>query len=286
MFTIFRYALSRYRGQILGWGISLGLLSLFLAGFYNTIASQKEYYLKLIENYPKEMMAFFGTNEALEMFTPAGYLNLEYFSYMTIIIGIFAIMAGSGILAGDEESGTMDLVLAHPVSRATLVIGRTLAFVLAMIAILVINWIGFLISIPGSGLGLNMLEIGRPFISLFSVLLIFGSLALVLSMLLPSRRMAAMTSGILMVASFFVTALARLDENLENLSKISPLNYYQGGMAIEGLKWKWVVGLVGFSILFVLIAWWRFERRDIRVGGEGGWRLSEFLRPRKRQAAG
>jgi ABC-2 type transport system permease protein len=285
MFTIFRNALSRYRGQILGWGLSLAALCLLMTSFYHTIASQKDQYMKILEGYPKEMLAFFGTSDAMEMFTPAGYLNLEYFSYMTIIIGIFAILAGSGMLAGDEESGIMDLVLGHPVSRTALFIGRLLAFLVATIGILVLNWIGFLISIPGSGLGLNALEIGRPFISLFAELMIFGTLALVLSMLLPSRRMAAMTSGILMVASFFITALAQLDENLETLAKISPLNYYQGGMAIDGLKWGWVAGLLGISFLFVVIAWRRFERRDIRVGGEGGWRLPEILRLRKRQEA-
>ena len=283
MFTIFRYSFNRYRGQILGWGVSLGLLCMYLARFYDTIAAQKEQYLKLFANYPKELMVFFGTSEAMQMFTPAGYLNLEYFSYMSIIIGIFAILAGSGMLAGDEESGTMDLVLAYPISRTALFMGRILAFLVATIGILALNWIGFLIGIPSTSLGLNAAEIAWPFFSLFAVLMIFGTLALFLSMLLPSRRMAAMTSGILMVASFFITALARLDSKLEQISKLSPLNYYQGGMAIDGLNWGWVAGLVGFSVLFVLIAWWRFERRDIRVGGEGGWRLPELLRLRRRQ---
>jgi ABC-2 type transport system permease protein len=285
MYTIFRNALSRYRGQILGWGLSLAALCLYMARFYNTIARQKDQYMKLLDSFPKEMLAFFGTSEAMQMFTPSGYLNIEYFSYMSIIIGIFAILAGASMLAGDEESGTMDLVLAHPVSRTELFVGRALAFLVATISILAINWIGFLIGIPGSGLNLNAIEIAQPFLSLFGVLMLFGTLALVLSMLLPSRRMAAMTSGILMVASFFITALARLDSKLEQVAKLSPLNYYQGGLAIDGLKWGWLAGLVGFSILFVLIAWWRFERRDIRVAGEGGWRLPEFLRLRKRQAA-
>jgi ABC-2 type transport system permease protein len=285
MFTIFRNALSRYRGQILGWGLSLAVLCVYLARFYNTIAAQKEQYMKIIESFPKGMMAFFGTNEAMEMFTPSGFLNIEFFSYMSIIIGIFAILAGSGMLASDEESGTMDLVLAHPVSRTVLFFGRALAFLVATIGILAINWLGFLIGLPGSGLNLNAFEIAQPFLSLFGILMLFGTLGLVLSMLLPSRRMAAMTSGILMVASFFATALARLDSKLEQVAKLSPLNYYQGGLAIDGLNWGWIAGLVGFSLLFVLIAWWRFERRDIRVAGEGGWRLPEFLRLRKRQAA-
>jgi len=204
---------------------------------------------------------------------------------MTIIIGIFAILASSGMLAGDEETGTMDLILAHPVNRTAMFIGRVLAFMVALIGILALNWIGFLIGIPSSGLGLNAVEIGRPFISLFSILMFFGTLALVLSMLLPSRRMAAMTSGILLVGSFFITGLAQMDAKLKTLAKLSPLNYYQGGLAIDGLKWSWVIGLLGFSIIFVLIAWWRFERRDIRVGGEGGWRLPVILRLRKRQEA-
>ena len=91
-----------------------------------------------------------------------------------------------------------------------------------------------------------------------------------------------MLAGILMVASFFITGLAQLDENLENVAKISPLNYYQGGMAINGVKWGWVAGLLGISLLFVLVAWWRFERRDIRVGGEGGWQLPGILRLRRK----
>ena len=103
MFTIFRNAFSRYRGQILGWGISLGVLCLYLAQFYDTIAAQKEAYMKMVEAFPKELMAFFSTSEASEMFTPSGFLNIEFFSYMPIIIGIFAILAGSGMLAGDEE---------------------------------------------------------------------------------------------------------------------------------------------------------------------------------------
>jgi ABC-2 type transport system permease protein len=285
MFTIFSNALSRFRGQILGWGLSLAALCLYMARFYDTIAAQKEEYMKFVDAFPKEMMAFFGGSDAMEMFTPSGFLNIEFFSYMPIIIGIFAILAGSGMLAGDEESGTMDLILAHPISRSALFVGRALAALVATIGILAICWAGFVIGLPGSGLNLTAFEIGRPFFSLFATLILFGTMALVLSMLLPSRKMAAMTSGILMVASFFITALARLDENLETLAKISPLNYYQGGMAIDEMKWGWVIGLLGFSVLFVLIAWWRFEHRDIRVAGEGGWRLPEFLRLRRRQAA-
>jgi ABC-2 type transport system permease protein len=271
MTTIFSNTFSRFRGQILGWGISLGLLAAFMTLFYDTIAEQKENYMKMMMDYPKELLAFFSTGSVMEMFTPSGYLNLEFFSYMTIIIGIFAVLAGSGLLAGDEENGTLDLILAHPVSRSALFAGRSLAFLAATIGILVLTWLGFVVVIPRTMMDLSAGELVLPLVSLFGILALFGTLALLLSMLLPSQRMAAMTSGIALVACYFINALAQIDDVLDPIAKLLPFRYYRGGLAIDEMNWgQWGV-MIGISALFVLLAWWRFERRDIRVGGEGGW---------------
>jgi len=280
MWTIFLYAIGRSRGQILGWGLTLAVLGGYLVGFYDTIAEQQEALGQLIANYPPELMAFFG--DFSNMFAPQGYLNVEFFSYMPLILGFYAVLAGSGMLAGDEESGTMDLVLAHPLSRTALFLGRLAAFETTMFLILLLTWAGFAIVVPSTSMELSALELAAPFLALFVFLMLIGTLTLFLSMLLPSRRFAAMASCMLLVASFFLTSLARIDENLESVAKFSPFNYYQGGEAIGGIEWGWLGGLFGFALLFALLAWWRFQRRDIRVGGEGGWRVSlpAFLRRR------
>jgi ABC-2 type transport system permease protein len=286
MIAILSISLSRFRGQILGWGLSLGVLAAFLTLFYDTIAEQKENYLKIMADFPEEMLAFFSTGSVMEMFTPAGYLNLEFFSYMTIIIGIFVVLAGSGLLAGDEENGTLDLILAHPVSRTSLFIGRSLAFLAATVAILALIWLGFVLVVPGTMMDLSAGELARPLVSLFGILALFGSLALLLSMLLPSRRMAAMTSGIGLVACYFINALAQIDDSLEPIAKVLPFRYYQGGLAIENMNWEeWAV-MLAVSALFTAVAWWRFLRRDIRVGGEGGWGLPVFLIRKPKPAEG
>ena len=107
--------------------------------------------------------------------------------------------------------------------------------------------------------------------SLLGVLLLFAMLALLLSMLLPSRRVAAMTAGTLLVFSYFVTSLAKLNSSLKPVARLMPLRYYQSADAIEGLNYAWLSGLLGVALLFTVLAWWRFERRDIRVAGEGSW---------------
>lgn len=270
MGTIFRYRLTRLRGQILGWGIALALLALFLVYFYSSIADQQEQFDQLLEAYPEEIMAFFGDIETFT--TPSGYLGVEFFSYMHLVLGVFALLIGSGLFASDEESGRLDLIMALPVKRSSLYWGRLLAFVVATVAILVITWLG--LAIPSRWTALkevSVVGLAWPFVSIFAVLTFFGMLALLLSLVLPSRRSAAMVSGLLLVADFFLVGLSQVNADLESVAKVTPLYYYQGGAAIDEFNAGWVVALLAVALLFALLAWWRFERRDIRVGGEGAW---------------
>jgi len=45
------------------------------------------------------------------------------------------------------------------------------------------------------------------------------------------------------------------------------------------LNSQWFLGLLGVAALFTLVAWWRFQRRDIRVAGEGGWQFPMWTKP-------
>lgn len=276
MLTIFRHSLRRSIGQMLGWGLALGVLAGYLVQFYDTLAVQKEQLEQLLRSYPPELMAIFGDSTA--MFTPEGYLGFEFFSLMPLVLGVFAVTAGSSLLAGDEESGILDLLLAYPLSRAQFFLGRLLAFLATHLVILGFTWVGFMSAMGASSLGLSGSEMLRPFASLLAALLFFGMLALMLSQWLPSARVAGTVSGLGLVASFFMVTLARLDENLRPWAEISPLHYYQGGEALLGLNGEWLALLLAGAALFGLSAWWRFLRRDIRVAGEGGWQLSLLWR--------
>ena len=277
MKTIFRYRLARLRGQILGWGIALALLSLLIAQFYGTMLDQQEQFEELIESYPEELMAFLGNSADLG--TPSGYLGYYNFSMMPVIVGIFVVLVGSGLLASDEESGRLDLILAHPISRTALLWGRFLAFVVTTLIILAFSWLGLYLPTAWTPLDVGWIELTLPYLSLLGVLMFIGTLALLLSMLLPSRRLAATAAGMALVGSYFVSSLARINTDLEPVAKLSPLYYYQGGEAMDNFNATWFVGLLAAAVLFALLAWWRFQRRDIRVGGEGGWRLPSVRMP-------
>jgi len=269
----FKHSLRRLRGQIIGWSIGLTLYGLMMISLYDTLQGI-EGLAEIIASYPPELMAFFGDMAAIV--TPAGYLDIYYFSYMTLIIGIFAIGAGAGLLVGDEEKGILDLVLAHPISRTALFWGRLLGLVTATVIILLIGWLSWAIPAGGTGLNVTRVQLLQPFLPLLAVLLLFATLALLLSMLLPSARLAGMVTGALLVANFLLDGLAQLNEELESVVRLTPLYYYQGGSAIHGIEWEWLAGLLLVAALLAVAAWALFQRRDIRVGGEHSWRLADL----------
>jgi ABC-2 type transport system permease protein len=280
MMTIFIYTLGRLRGAVLGWGIGLAVLGGYLLRFYDTLADQGDEFTRLIAQYPRELMAFFG--DMTQLFTPAGYLHTEFFSYIPLILGIFIISMGSGLLAGDEEKGTLDLVLSYPISRTRLFLGRVGAYVSAIAGILFIIWVSFIIAIEGTLLEeIPAGEMALPLLSLAGLLVFFGALGLLLSLFLPSQRASTMVASLLLFSSFFLTGMASIDSDLESIEIYSPFHYYQGGNALNGMNWSWFGILIGLAVLMGILAWWRFERRDIRVGGEGGWRSPVRFRARR-----
>jgi len=272
MLTEFKNTLRRSWGALIGWGLALGALGYFMMGFYDLLAEQRTAMEQLIAQYPPELMAFFGSTGTVNLFTPAGYLTVEFFSLMPVVLGIFGVATGSGLLAGDEENGLLDLVISYPVSRTSLFFGRLLGFAVTLAGILGITWLAFTAGIGATKMDVTAVELLRPFIGLYAIVFLFGGLGLLLSMLLPSRGMANMLAGILMVASYFIQSLSSINPDLEKIAEYLPLKYYQSGYAIDGLNndWLW---LLGFGLLFALMAWLLFLQREIRVSGEGNWRL-------------
>ena len=271
--------LRRMRGQTIGWAVGLGLYALMMIAFFPTVGQMD--LEQHMEFFPEELIAFF---EAFTIIgTPAGYLDTYFFNYMPIILGILVSGVGANLIVGDEERGTLDLILAHPISRTALLAGRFLAFAVTVAAILLVSWLCWTLPAQQYGMDLTWIEFLRPFIALYAVLLLFGALALLLSMLLPAARMAGMLTGTLAVGNYLLNGLSNLDERLRGFVRFTPLRYYQGGLAVNGLNWDWTLGHLVGTLLLLLAAWMLFQRREIRVGGEQSWRLPDLARMFKKR---
>ena len=240
LWTTLRYTYSGMRGQILGWGLGLALYGLMIIPMYDTMAAQQDQLQQMIASYPEEFLAFFG---------------------------------GDASQHSEDERGRLDLIIAHPVGRTSFFFGRSLGLLGATLSIMLLGWLGFSLLLGTSSLGFTWGQMSVPFLSLSVQILVYASLALLLSMLLPSRNLAAMLSGVIVVASYFISSLAFISESLEALSAFMPYHYFQTVLSIQDLNLAWLLALLGASLIMAGISWLRFLRRDIRLSGEGSWRL-------------
>ena len=280
MFTVIRYTLRRSRGAIIGWGIGLAVLALMMGSLFDMVASSGD----LMEAYVEALPEFAEMFDMGGMSTPIGWLDVEYFSFVPLMIGLFATGVGASLLARDEERSTLDLILAHPVSRTTLFWGRFLATTLVTIILLLISWASLLLSMIWSeNFTIPAVELLLPFVSLFGILMFFMTLALLFSMLLPSRSMANMLAAMLLVASFFITLLSGVVDQLERAADFSPLTYLETTAAVDaGLNLTWLGVFLVINLVLALISWRLFQRRDVRVGGEGTLRLMDRFTGRRK----
>jgi hypothetical protein len=259
LWTTLRYTYTGLRGSILGWGLGIGLYGLMITPMYETLAGKGDAFQKMVASYPPEFLAFFGAS-VTSMLTPDGFLGMYAFSMMPLIIGIFAVIVGSNLI---------------------IFFGRMLGAAGAAVSVMLLGWLGFSLLLSRSSLGFNMGEMIVPFLPLLIQILFYISLALMLSMCLPSRNLAAMVTGVVMVLSYFISSLAFLDERMATASKLMPYHYFQTVLSFDKLNLTWLFALLGISLLMILIAWHRFLQRDIRLSGEGSWRLPRLFKRRK-----
>ena len=85
---------------------------------------------KLVDEYPEALKAFIGFGGGIDYATGAGYLGIELFSFMVpLLLLVAAIGAGARAIAGEEERGTMDLLLSNPIGRSRVVLEKGAAIV-------------------------------------------------------------------------------------------------------------------------------------------------------------
>jgi ABC-2 type transport system permease protein len=279
MFAEFRNTLRRMRGAIIGWSVGMFLYDALISSFYSSITEMGDEMLTMLENYPPEMMAFFPG--ITEFTSPIGYINTYFSDFMTFIFAIFGVVMCAKLLVGDEEDGILDLVISYPISRTKLYWGRLLAFFTATVLVLFGAWLGWVIPAEGAGLPLTPFELFLPTLPITAMILLFGSIALLFSLWLPSARFASSVGTALAIGNFLLVGMSGLNEDLVPIYEKTPFYFNQGAKIIESVEWGWLGGLSGIALLLFLLAWWVFTRRDIRVGGEAGWQFSTQLFAKK-----
>ncbi len=197
--SIYRKTLRDYRITILAWGLGFGAMVLATMTSFAELAKAQDLRDSLLSIAPS--LAWFS--EAVKMDTPSGYV---FWKLRPTLLApyIWALLAGSRTLSGEEESGSLDVLLSLPRSRTRVGLEKLAALATALLLI------GLLISLvtlagakpANAGFGVDTALLFGLNSSVIAA--VFAAIALLVSQFTPQRGITAGSTGVALVAVSFV----------------------------------------------------------------------------------
>jgi ABC-2 type transport system permease protein len=180
---------------------------------------------------------------------------------------LVALLAFSGGLIGEEEdSGTLDLVLARPIRRWRFMLEKVLALFVFTWIVLTAILVGILLGVVLGQQSINLGNTALVLVNMGALALLFGALTLMLHGFGLGRGGAIGIGGGLAAITYLLHGLAPVVSLPQITQRLSPWYYYDGGATlVEGQNWGHLLILVGVMLLFLSLAMIGFERRDVDV---------------------
>jgi ABC-2 type transport system permease protein len=277
--SIFLKTLRDYRIAILGWGIGMGLVVISPMASVSALVTTPQAREQLVS-----LAASFAWNaDPIAVDTIGGYATFKIGIFI-FLIAIWPLLAGSRMLRGEEDRGSMDVLLSLPRPRLSVAFEKLAAMWTALFAMGVL--IGLLAFAGGKKFGADF-GLGDALLYSLNLALIcavFGGLALLISQFTQEQGPAAgWTAGLLLV--FIVLDMVhRVVPNSEWISRLSPIYYYNLSKPLIP-SYGTNAGAMVFQLALAAVlggaAVWLFVRRD--VGGTVT--LPRWLRLPERQAS-
>lgn len=270
MFALFSKAFRDYRRTLQWLAIGLSAYGLMTLAFFPTLVAQQEELTKLIDSMPQEFIGMFfqGDIDEFDFTDPAIFYNSRYIVWMLLITGGMLTTHALNTIIGAERNNTMDLALSLPITRRQFLAARFLNAAVAILIILVMSFVVFAIG----GLVVSEFQIGLGDLALgtfggFFPLMAQISITFALASLAPSSsNWAGPVAFAYFFGGYLLMAFAQTIAIVDTVSYLFLFRYYDAGEIIRhGVDiTNWLV-LSGVTAVFMGIAFWGFERKEIGV---------------------
>jgi ABC-2 type transport system permease protein len=246
------------------WSLGLAGFVALIVSVYPTVHSNPGL-KKLAEDYPKALQAFVAFGGQVDYASAAGFLGIELFSLMVpLLFLVAAIGTGAGTIAGEEERGTLEVLLANPVSRTRVVVEKSAALALEIAGLGLVLWLALWIGALVVGMDISAGHLAAATLAAVLLAIAYGELAVLVGAASGRRGLTIGVTAAAGVAAYLVNGLAPLVHALEGPQKLSPFYHYAAGDPLRhGLSLGHVAVLAAIAVVAAAVAPWAFTRRDV-----------------------
>lgn len=261
--TITTEVLRVRRRSLLLWAVALAVLTATYGAFYPLVGGDE--LASMTADLPDALATAFGYQD---LGSGAGYLTSTVFGLLApILLAVFAIGAGARLVAGEEEDGTLELELTHPVGRRRVVAERLLALVVQVAALSVALAVVTLALAAVVDLGdVTVGGVLAACLGLALLVIAFGTVALAIGAATGRRAVALGAAAGLAVVAYAGRALGGLSTSTAWLVDASPFEWFLGGDPMRaGIDVGGYLALAGLAVVAAGVGIVAIGRRDLRV---------------------
>ena len=248
-----------WRGLI-GWSTGIiATLALYLP-LYPSLAGPD--LQTLVDSLPDALVQALGYDQIA---TGAGYTQASFLGLIGFaLFAIAAISWGAQAGGGHEESGRLELDLAHRISRPQFVTEAVIGIVVKVIVVSAVAWATIALLNGPSQLDIDLGNLTWAMVSLGVLALAIGTLSLAGGILTGQKSGGIRVGAGVTVISYVLNAVSSLVPDVEWLADLSPYAWAFGaeplitGADIFGLALLGGLGALGIVASFIGLA-----RRDI-----------------------
>lgn len=250
----------RRRG-LLGWSAGLVGLVALVAAYWPSVRDSPDLQ-RFVADLPEAVRALVGQADYT---TAVGFLAAELFSFMVPLLFVaVAIGMGARAVAAEEERGTIDLLMALPITRRRMLLEKVAAGVLVLVALGLVL-LAALLAAAAAGMDLPAGRMAQITLATVLLALPFGALSLAIGCASGARGLALGAAAGAAVAAYMVDALGRIVDGLAGWRDLSPFAWYASDevLAGDGLALWRAALLVGVAAALTAVALVALERRDL-----------------------
>ena len=263
--NVFLKTLRDQRRGMVWWSVGLALYAGLMAAFYPSITNN-DALQDYVESFPEDLLAVMGIQDVTDFTTPAGYLNAEVFGIMApILFLVFAVALGANTIGGEQEKGTMELLLSEPVARGKLVLEKFASMAAATTVLGLILWLALALGGAVVGMNVSLLRLAEATISVTLLGLSFGAVAFATGCVTGSRGVSVGVAASAAFVTYVLNVISRFVDFVGPGKWASPFFYYNDAAPIlNGLNPAHAGFLLGLILVLAGVSYVGFQRCDVR----------------------
>ena len=264
--NIYLKELKFYRKSLFFW--SLAIIAFLLAAMskYHGYSRSGTSINDLIGSMPAGLSAVLGF-KGLDLQSAGGFFAMCVV-YLAIMLGVHAVLLGSGIIAKEETDKTIEFLIAKPVSRNRILFSKLLAALTGIAILNVVTAVSSIVMMPAFNEGPSINgDILFLMPSVFFIQLWFLIIGASFAAIMRRPKRAGMYSAAVLLATFVISAFVDITDKFGFLKYMTPFKYFDSKRIFSEHSYNVTYIILTFAIVTVLLAVSRFayKNRDFYV---------------------